>query len=966
MRSGFKVELMAAEPLVLDPVEIAWGPDGKAWVVEMADYPLGLDGKGKPSGRVRCLEDTDGDGVYDKSAVFLDGLNFPNGCLPWRTGVLVTCAPEVFYAEDTDGDGKADVRRPLYTGFGEGNQQHRVNHPRWGLDNWIYLANGDGGAGANGIIRSVLQPDAPLDIRGRDIRIRPDDGSLDVVAGQAQFGRNRNDWGDWFGCDNNRPGWYYAVEDRYIRRNPHVAAPPGRVDLTAERTSYPCGWVVTHHGLGEPCPPLGQPGSWTCLCGVMIYRDELLGREFTGNAFFADAVYNCVSRKVVSPAGVLFRGERTADEQQSEFLGSYDPWFRPTTIQTGPDGALWVVDMYRFVIEHPQWINDDLEKTLDLRLGHDKGRIWRVYPANQKPRPIPRLDKLDAAGLVAALDSPNGWQRDMAQMLLLWRNGRPAAVGTPSRPRAAVSPGKATTDGTASDAAAKRNFAEVGSQAGAWEPGEKAQVVKLLETMAAESTRPLARLHAVCTLDGLGALRTETIQRGLADTEPGVRRQAVRLSEPRLAAEPALGEALLKLADDPDLPVRQQVAYSLGEWPDARAGRALGRLARQHADDPYLLAAVLSSAMPHVESMLAEVVAEPSKTAARAQLTSRLLRLAAEIKASPDLLAGLAARRGESVVRVLEESLRGTRPAEEIAQALARFEPALTLPGDPAVGKQLFLSTTCAVCHRLGDVGTEIGPDLTTLVDRSPQYLRVAVIDPNRAFKEKFMEYTAITAAGKIVSGMLLEETSNSLTLVDGEGRHSVILRKDLEELIARGRSHMPERLESNLAPQKMADLFAFIRSLGPQTPGTVVHAPAPVRAERDGSLRLLARHAEIRAGKVHFDGQQDCLVWHAGPADDHVAWTAEVPQAGRYAAHIQWTQIPDYADNPFVIEAGPNRLTAKFPSTGGWGRWQRQSFGQLDLPAGRQRVILRPGGPIRGELSDLREIHLVPVTETK
>ena len=191
---------------------------------------------------------------------------------------------------------------------------------------------------------------------------------------------------------------------------------------------------------------MGQPGTWTCLCGTMIYRDELLGPEFSGNAFFSDAVYNCVSRKVITADGVLFRGERAADEQQSEFLGSHDPWFRPATIQTGPDGALWVVDMYRFVIEHPQWINDDLEKTLDLRLGHDRGRIWRVYPADKQPRPIPRLDQLDTAGLVAALDSPSGWQRDMAQMMLVWRSDK-----------AAVEP---------------------------------------LEKMAATSQRPLARLHA--------------------------------------------------------------------------------------------------------------------------------------------------------------------------------------------------------------------------------------------------------------------------------------------------------------------------------------------------------------------------------------------------------------------------------------------------------------------------------------
>ena len=162
---------------------------------------------------------------------------------------------------------------------------------------------------------------------------------------------------------------------------------------------------------------------------------------------------------------------------------------------------------------------------------------------------------------------------------------------------------------------------------------------------------------------------------------------------------------------------------------------------------------------------------------------------------------------------------------------------------------------------------------------------------------------------------MLIEETSNSLTLVDGEGKHHVILRKDLEELIARGHTHMPQRLEANLTPQQMADLFAFLRATGPQAPATVVHAPALVRPEADGSLRLLARQAEIRAVKVHFDGQQDCLVWHAGDPEDHIAWTVDVPKAGPYLAYIQWTQTPEYADNPFVLKCGASQLTPSSPA---------------------------------------------------
>ena len=162
---GFTVELAATEPLVKDPIGFEWGADGKLWVVEMGDYPLGVDGKGKPGGVVRFLEDLDGDGRYDKQTTFLDGLGFPTGVMPWREGVLVACAPDIFYAEDRDGDGKADHREVLYTGFSEGNQQHRLNGFELGLDGWIYGANGDSG----GSVRSVKTGKITA-INGRDFR----------------------------------------------------------------------------------------------------------------------------------------------------------------------------------------------------------------------------------------------------------------------------------------------------------------------------------------------------------------------------------------------------------------------------------------------------------------------------------------------------------------------------------------------------------------------------------------------------------------------------------------------------------------------------------------------------------------------------------------------------------------------------------------------------------------------------
>src|SRR5206468_12731208 len=173
-----------------------WGADGKLWVVEMADYPLGLDGRSKPGGRIKFLEDTDGDGRYDKATVFLDGVNFPTGVMPWRKGVLVAAAPEIFYAEDTDGDGKADKRETLFTGFHEGNQQHRLNGFDYGLDNWVYGANGDSG----GNIQNELKPSFPMvNLRNHDFRFRPDTGDFESLAGGMHFGRHRDDWGNWFG-----------------------------------------------------------------------------------------------------------------------------------------------------------------------------------------------------------------------------------------------------------------------------------------------------------------------------------------------------------------------------------------------------------------------------------------------------------------------------------------------------------------------------------------------------------------------------------------------------------------------------------------------------------------------------------------------------------------------------------------------------------------------------------------------
>ncbi|HQU47012.1 MAG: dehydrogenase, partial [Planctomycetia bacterium 21-64-5] len=527
-RPGFQVELVACEPLTMDPVAFAWGADGKLWIVEMADYPLGIDGKGTPGGRVRFLEDRDGDGRYDSSTLFLDGLSYPNGIMPWRKGVLVTCAPEIFYAEDTDGDGRADLRKPLYRGFGEGNPQHRVNGLRWGLDNWVYCANGDSGGG----IESLLTGEK-VNIGGRDFRIRPDEGLIEPVTGQTQFVRERDDWGNWFGNNNSHPMYHFALDDHYLRRNPHVASPEPRVQVSLAPGAAPV------FPASRTLPRFNDQNAanrFTSACSAIIYRDNLFGPRFAGNSFVSEPVHNLVHREVIFADGFTFHSRRDDDERRSEFLASTDNSCRPAMIRVGPDGALWVADMYRQVIEHPEWIPKEVQAKVDLRAGADKGRIYRVVPVDARPRPMPRFDKLDVAGLVAALDSPSGWQRDLVQQLLLERND-PAAV-------------------------------------------------PLLKSLLADTAKPpLARLHALTTLDGLKAIDAGLLRQTLG-IHSQIDRHVARLSEPYFDRSPELAAAVARLVDSDEPQLLMQLAYSLGEWHSPDAGRALGKLALRTVERP--------------------------------------------------------------------------------------------------------------------------------------------------------------------------------------------------------------------------------------------------------------------------------------------------------------------------------------------------------------------------------------------
>ncbi|MFG0262543.1 MAG: PVC-type heme-binding CxxCH protein, partial [Novipirellula sp. JB048] len=594
VREGYEIHLVAAEPLVKDPVAIEWGADGRLWVAEMADYPLGMDGQGQPGGRVRVLEDTDSDGHYDRSTLFLDGIRFPNGVMPWRDGVIVTAAPEIFYAEDTNGDGRADKREVLFSGFQEGNQQLRVNGLRWGLDNWIYCASGahHGGYGADRRIDAV-KADQNVVLGSRDFRFDPDSGQLDPQSGPSQFGRDRDDWGNWFGQQNSYPLWHFVLQDHYLRRNPHFAPPDARKQLVVPTNPkvYPAKSPQKRFHSFE------QSGRFTSACSAMIYRDQLLFPTSyeTQHTFTCEPFHNLVQHNVLEQDGVSFVSHRDEAEAEIDFFASKDRWCRPVMTRTGPDGALWVVDMYRYMIEHPQWLTPQGREELKphYRLGDDHGRIYRIVPKSASMRTMPKLTELSTVELVATLASPNGPQRDLASQVLLWRQDQ-----------AALAP---------------------------------------LRAMAQSNANPLARLHALCTLGGLEGLTPSLLRTALADAHPGVRRHAIRLAEPWASEHAELMTAMAKLAGDADAKVRLQLACTLGQYSDRESAEALSQLALREGDDPYLMAAITSSI--HAENLTPLITAglAAGEDPAAAKWVSRLLTLSVALENPQATLVGLRA-----------------------------------------------------------------------------------------------------------------------------------------------------------------------------------------------------------------------------------------------------------------------------------------------------------------------------------
>jgi putative membrane-bound dehydrogenase-like protein len=578
---GFKIELVASEPLITSPVDMMIDENGRMYVVVMPGYPLDKSG----SGKIVLLSDTDGDGKMDKSTVFAEGLTLPNGITRWKKGVLVTDAPNILYLEDTNGDGRADIRDTLLAGFALTNPQHNLNNPVYGLDNWIYVASqgavktknyakefGDEGSE----IYFKNKPGGarlPQNAGGRSFRFRPDHNQIEMTSSSCQFGHTFDEWGHWFGCNNSNQGYQEVIAHRYFERNPN------QVISDADQS------MSDHLDAPEVFPTTTNPdrqlltnvGVMTSGSGLTAYMGGIFPAPFDKNiTFITECVSNLVHVDVLKDSGASFVASRILPNK--EFLTSTDAWARPVNLYVGPDGALYVMDYYRRVIESPEWMSDQAIAEGGLYDGSDKGRIYRITPTNAKKAEWMKGLHLGDAGieeLVKNLANPNEWWRTNAQRLLVDRS-------------------------------------------------DKAAIPSLVK-MAGNPNSPMGRLHALWTLEGMGKLSPELIKNALKDTVAGIRENGIRLAELHLSSAPDLAKTLLTLQADPDAKVRFQLLLTLGFIDTPESSQARNQLLFADINDKWVQIAALSAPSTQTASLLQVVLGKfDEKIPAYASLVQRL------------------------------------------------------------------------------------------------------------------------------------------------------------------------------------------------------------------------------------------------------------------------------------------------------------------------------------------------------
>lgn len=724
VRPGFRVELVASEPLIRSPMAMDFDEYGRAYVVELPEYNQYGSSKPHGKGTIKRLEDTDGDGRYDKASVYVSDLDYPTAVACWEGGILVGVAPDILYCKDTDGDGVADVRRKLFTGFGMDKAgEGMLNSFRWRFDNRFHIPCGlDGGdvipvqdpAGASSATQSNAEPPKPINVRGQHLLLDPRNWSITATSGGGQHGMSLDDWCQrGFVCGNSEPAHLIMYDGRYLARNPYLAAPAAAVNIAPEgkftklmRISPVEPWRVLrtrlrNKGVIPGSDEGGTPsGFFTGATGITVYRGDAWPAEYRGQLFVGEVANNLVYRARLEPNGVGLTAHRA--DLDAEFLASSDNWFRPVQFANAPDGCLYVIDMYRELIEGAAFLAPAILKHMDASAGADKGRIYRIAPEGFRSAPLPRLGDLPAAELVKLLEHPNGWRRDTASRLIYERQDRRA--------------------------------------------------IKPLVDMAQNSNSPLARVMALHSLHGLGALEWPLVVQACGSAEPRAREQALRLCE-SFADQAEIRDAAIRLANDPDLRVRYQAAFTLGAFPAEAATQALRRLAVRDGADSWMQLALLSSVgerrgeflaalladagqrkLPHVRSLLGTLAAQIGAANRKADLAlfvQQLDHLAGDASETPlvaELVKSLVSK--QPAARELLANAAGGKAAEILTAMIKDAKVVARDAAQPPADRAAAVRTLAAAS--LAEV-KELFAEL--LQSRQPQPVQGAVLETLARFK---------------------------------------------------------------------------------------------------------------------------------------------------------------------------------------------------------------------------------------
>ena len=503
IQDGFNVELVANEPLIYDPVDLEFNEKGDAMVLEMPGYPM----EDKQS-RLLVLKDNNKDGVYDSTIVFKDNLGLADSFMPYKKGVLVAAPPYLLQLHDENGDYKVEKVDTLMGGFAKENLQHNYNGLTYGIDNWIYAANG----GNDGKPYWWGDTTTAMDLRGQDLRFNLETRQMERLGeSSGGFGLAMDEYGRFFETHNLTHISHLVFPDRYLKGRQIL--PENTLQNISDHEEDGLARIFP---IGEQEDRVNHPeqsGYFSGSCGVTYYGGGAFGEKYNNTVWVADVVLNLIHVDKIKPNGASFTASRIFENK--DFLASSDRAFRPVNMSVGPDGSMYIIDIHRKVIEHPEWIPDEIEKTLDLNAGKNQGRIYKISSTNKS---FDFKQFSSSEGLLESLKNPNQWVRNTAHRLLM------------------------------ENVLSNETFL-----------GLK----KLLE-----SDNALARLHAIWILTYSGKLTPNEVLAALQDKNAAIRESVLKISENYLTESESILNKIIALLNDLDARVRMQAALSLSTLPE--------------------------------------------------------------------------------------------------------------------------------------------------------------------------------------------------------------------------------------------------------------------------------------------------------------------------------------------------------------------------------------------------------------